>query len=716
MNPRKFVSFRSALRFAVLLSVTLTQSVWAAVNFTQIRTKTYGPYAFEKVACGDFFGIGVASVAVMKPTHSQIIFLNTTSGTTTSNVLGSFDVNTAAGYEIKGLVAGDVDGDGKAELIILRNALTSPDPNVLVYKLALTVDAAGATTVTPTLHASLRIGGGTYGWRGVACGDFDGDGKDEIVVLKDTSSQFIIYGVSGSSVVQKGFVNLPNGGTSAGINDWRGLSIGDIDHDGSPEIVAVRYASGSDPDILVYKIDTTPASWAFNAAGTFNSTTHYPWVGVAVGEFDSNATNGDEIALCKNTSPFFNFYDYVNSTTPLTSLGGFDFQSATANPWTAIAAGRMSLRATGDCLISIRQSAPAGQALEAIYGDEAKNFNAKKAALQKNGFSFGTYHQAIFRNAVDNSLDVTALKNFIITNKLKTFEPMVADLWDNGAGTYIQGREYVSIVALIDALAAAGSECQIIPLLVPPSEISGNVHYTPYPGDSPLIGVAELGGSVTDERTLFGTAPDYRTWFKLIGIIAKKYPNNVSGVSIDDFTTTSNRTTFTRQALATMIGNLRASSNTVAFIPVVYYAITTASNLDYYKDYADGFTFYERNEKTKNATLLSVDVTRTGTAWNMHGAIVLPSSDISGGLNLANTEINDVSAWVGNANSLLFVGIYASTHSQSTTAPTAFTTDHLMKVAKASSKVHGLMIYTTQNPASAIGTAVYNNFSTWWGP
>ncbi len=714
MKLIKLPVFAGARLLLVALSLVSLPSAIGALNPTQIRTKLYGPYAFEKVATGDFFGIGVASVAVMKQTHSQIIFMNATSGTTTSNTLGSFDVSTTAGYEIKGMVAGDVDGDGRAELVVLRNALTSPAANVLVYKLTLGVDASGVTSVTPSLFASLRIGGGTYGWRGVACGDFDGDGKDEILVLKDTSSQFILYTVSGTSIVQKGFLNLPNGGTSAGINDWRGLAIGDLDNDGLPEVVAARYASGTDPDILVYKIDTSLASWAFNSAGTFNSTVHYPWAGAAIGEFDNNTTNGKELVLCKNTSPFFNYYDYVNATT-LTSLAGYDFQSSTANPWTAIAAGRMSVRATGDCLISIRQSAPAGQALEAVYGDEATLFAGKKAALQKNGFSFGAYHQALFRNATDKSLDVTALTNFIIANKLKTFEPMVADFWDNGAGTYIQGREYVSIVALIDALAAAGSECQIIPLLVPPSEISSNVHYTPYPGDSPLIGAAELGGGVTDERTLFGTAPDYAAWFKLIGIIAKKYPNNVSGVSIDDFTA-GNRTTFTRQKLGEMIKNLRASSSTVAFIPVVYYTMTTAANMDYCKDYADGFVFYERNEKTKNATLLSVDVTRTGTAWNMHGAIVLPSSDISGGLNLANTEINDFSSWVGNSNSLLFVGIYASTHSQSTTAPTAFTTDHLMKVAKNSTKVHGLMIYTTQTTSSAIGTAVYGNFSTWWGP
>lgn len=304
---------------------------------------------------------------------------------------------------------------------------------------------------------------------------------------------------------------------------------------------------------------------------------------------------------------------------------------------------------------------------------------------------------------------------------------MIAERWVNPAtGTYhIDGTEYKAFVELLESLKNTGSAIKLIALLVPPSESNPVPSYLPNPGDSPYIGAAELGSGITDERALFSGGAsnpnpnDFAAWFKLLGILGKKYPN-LAGVSIDDFNhntvETGTSQPFNRLVLGKMMKNLRANDEDMAFVPVVYYSGTVGSSSSMWmREYTDGFTFYFRNELTKDATLLvPPDVARTGSSWNMHGAVVLPSSDIAGGKNYVNTEINNFYSWMANPNKLLMLGIYASTHSASKTAPTAFTTDKLMGQAKINANCDGVIIYLTQTSTSPIGQAVYSRFNSWW--
>lgn len=689
----------------------------SAVTPVQLKAFDYPPGSsnrlFLGVACGNFDGSGIATMAMIKRSTSHIIFMRSANDGSHYQIPFYFDVS--GGNDFKGITAGDMDGDGIDELIVLRNGASIT--NILVYKIPLNFSGS------VTLKASIQVGGGLYNYKGIAAGDFDGDGKAEVVVAKDVSSQFIFYQLSGTSLVLKGFINLPN---DVALNAWGGVAAGDLDGDGKAEFMAVRNGTGTDNDILVYKISGT-TTWTISAAGNFNyagGTTHYPWLGVAIGEFDRDKTNGKEFVLYKNSHSYIIYNKYNGSVTAPTSLSAQDFSSETAWPWTGIAAGQTILNTGSDQLVSIRQKT-AGTTI-AVYGDETTAFDTKKTALSRNGFSFGSYHQAFMRNA-DQTLNVSGLKDFCETNKVYTFAFMIADRWiDPNTGTYYpKGTEYKAFIEFLELLKSTSSPIKVIALLVPPAESNASSSYLPNPGDSPYIGSAELGSGITDERALFSGGPtnpnanDFPAWFKLLGILANKYPN-LAGINIDDFTAdiveTGTAKTFNRIMLGKMIKNLRAQNEDIAFIPTAYYAVQIASpSLGWVREYTDGFIFYFRNEKFKNNTIISPpDVTRSGTAWNMHGAVVLPSSEIAGGQNYINTEINDFSGWQANTNKLLLLGIYATTHSQSTTAPTAFTTDKLMGHAKTNTNCDGLMIYTTQTTTSPIGQAVYARFNTWW--
>lgn len=679
-------------------------------GITQLKLFDYPPgntnRLFLGVACGNFDGSGIATMAMIKRATSNVIFMRSGNDGNHYQIPYSFNITA---NDFKGVAAGDMDGDGVDELVILRNGAGST--NILVYKIP--ADFSGSVT----LAASLQVGTGSYNWKGVAVGDFDGDGKADVVVAKDAHSQFIFYSLSAGTLVQKGFLNLPDG---AAVNAWGGVAAGDLDGDGRAEFIAVRNGTATDKDMLVYKISGT-STWTISAAGSFNyagGTTNYPWLGVTTGEFDGDKTNGKEIVVYKNSSPFFSYLKYNGTSTAPSVLSTQNFDSDTSWPWTGISSGQVEINTGSDQLVSIRKKTGAGTI--GVYGDETTLRVAKKAALSRNGFSFGSYDQAIIYRNSDNTLNVDSLKAFCENNKIYTFEYMIADAFKPAGGSYnTAGTEYLSFVQLLELLKSTGSPIKVIALLVPPSESNGHSFYLPNPGDSPYIGSAELGGGITDERTLFTGTPkanDFPAWFKLLGILGNKYPN-LAGVSIDDYSNniveTGTTAAFNRKVVGKMMKNLRAQNENMAFLPVVYNSMETSANL-WVREYTDGFVYYFRNQQAKDATLIvPPDVTRTGTGWNMHGAVVLPSTDIAGGKNYVNTEINGFASWMATSK-LLLMGIYASTHSASTTAPTAFTTDKLMGNAKSNTNCDGVMIYTLQQPSTPIGAAVYARFNSWW--
>lgn len=667
---------------------------------------------FLDVAVGNFDGSGVETIAMLKKAITQIIFMRTGNDGNHYQIPFAFDINTSDN-DFKEIAAGDVDGDGVDELVVLRKSLTS---DLLIY------DIPANFSGSATLKASYKIGSGLYDWKGLAVADFNGDGKADIAVLKAGVSQIIIYQVTGSVVSLGTYVNLTD---DAAANQWSGVAGGDLDGDGNAELLAVRYGSGSYDDFLFYKF----SGWTVTPAGSFNyagGTAHYPWLDVAIGEFDHDKSNGKEFVVYKNGHSFFIYQNYINSTTAPSVIGGQDFSSNTSYPWTGIAAGQIMLNTGGEQLVAIRQKPSDGTI--AVFGNETDAFLSRRSNLSRNNFSFGTYWQGLpsMRNT-DGTLNVAALKSFCDANKLYTFAFLVAERWTSGSGVYPpDGSEYNSLVQFLDLLKSTSSPIKVIPVLAPPTESNGDgFTLLPDPGDSPLIGTAELGNGITDERTLFTGTPkanDFIAWFKLLGIIGNKYPN-LAGINIDDFNQNMGEVSgfFNRIKLGSMIRELRANNETIAFLPTVYYGVMNGTNL-WAREYTDGFTYYFHNSSgfaggnTITPTVISPpDSLRPNTyVFNMHGAVGLPSSVIAGGQNYVNTELNSMSSWMANSNKLLFLGIYANTHSQSRTAPTAFTTGGLMDQAKNNAVCSGVMIYLSQEPTSAIGQAVYTRFNSWW--
>ena len=125
------------------------------------------------------------------------------------------------------LASGDIDGDGKDEIVSVTSTtfLIYDDDFNLIYQYAYTPIGGASEKI-----ACIRVD----------CADFNGDGKDEIVLVNganddDLVAEGYVYAWTGSSlsVVKDRFL-IHTGQTGAQAVD---IGTGDIDGDGIPEIV-----------------------------------------------------------------------------------------------------------------------------------------------------------------------------------------------------------------------------------------------------------------------------------------------------------------------------------------------------------------------------------------------------------------------------------------------------------------------------------------------
>ncbi len=168
------------------------------------------------------------------------------------------------------VATGDVDGDGKEEIIVGQRS--AGQARVKIYR---------ANKQHSIVAEWLAYSGNFQGGVTVTAGDFNGDGKDEIATAPGTSggAQIKFFDGKGKPMGKSFFAFDP--GEKGGAT----LAAADVDGDGSDEL-AVGHGPFGDPRVKLYRIvgnsEFVLADWRAYDAGFRGG------VKVAAGDFDNN--------------------------------------------------------------------------------------------------------------------------------------------------------------------------------------------------------------------------------------------------------------------------------------------------------------------------------------------------------------------------------------------------------------------------------------------
>lgn len=202
---------------------------------------------------GDFNGDGIPDLAVAfnnsgSLNASVVIFFGKGDGTFTTGPTTQTQVSTnyTSGY----MLAGDFNGDGKADLVILTSSLGIDSDSVVT--LLGNGDGTFAQSNSSTVYVQGPVGGDFIQGSMVAA-DFNGDGKMDLAVVGDyvnSGGVTIVLG-NGDGTFQ---AVTPNFAITQGFNV---VATGDFNGDGVPDLVAANYFDPGGATILLGKGDGT---------------------------------------------------------------------------------------------------------------------------------------------------------------------------------------------------------------------------------------------------------------------------------------------------------------------------------------------------------------------------------------------------------------------------------------------------------------------------
>jgi hypothetical protein len=299
------------------------------------------------VAIGDLDGDGRADLAVANFGAATVsVYRNTATGGSIGT--GSFagKVDFATGTNPYAVAIGDLDRDGKPELVVANEASGT------VSVLRNTATNGSITTGSFATKVDLTTGTNP---RSVAIGDMDGDGKPDVAVANAGSNTLSVFrNISATGSINSGSfapkVDFASGSAPTSV------AIGDLDGDSRSELVVTNQASNT-----VSVLRNTSASGSI-VAGSFAAkvdfTTGTAPISVAMGDLDGDGKADLAVA---NSGSASNTVSVLRNTTTTGSIGTgsfaakVDFATGTQPIWVAI--GDVTGDGKADLAVANRSSA-----------------------------------------------------------------------------------------------------------------------------------------------------------------------------------------------------------------------------------------------------------------------------------------------------------------------------------------------------------------------
>ncbi|HEY5691897.1 MAG TPA: FG-GAP-like repeat-containing protein [Cyclobacteriaceae bacterium] len=248
----------------------------------------------NSVAVGDLDADGKLDIAVTNMGSNSIsLFRNASTGP--GNVSFDAKVDLTTGASPYSVVIGDLDKDGKADLVVGNNLGNS----VSIFR-NTSIGAGNISFDTKTDFTT-----GAYP-KHVVIGDFDQDGKDDLAVVNQFDGTVSILQNTSSgpgSISYAAKVDF-----TAGTNPEH-VAVGDLDADGKADLVVANFSSNN---ISVFR-NTSTGSGNINFSNKINFTSGGYTYSTAIGDLDGDGKLDLAVGHYGNTGPGPQLYRNISS-------------------------------------------------------------------------------------------------------------------------------------------------------------------------------------------------------------------------------------------------------------------------------------------------------------------------------------------------------------------------------------------------------------------